>query len=77
VSYASEEAMQGAGNVDQAKEEQVRKLEALVGKYKVQMHTLETEIQELAKRPALNQGAGLQAMHDKLTNEKHTLQEMR
>jgi mitotic spindle assembly checkpoint protein MAD1 len=41
------------------------------------MRALETETQELAKRPALNQGAGLQAMRDELTNEKHALHEAR
>ena len=45
--------------------------------YKAHMRALETEIQELAKRPALNQGAGLQDLRDELTNEKHSLQETR
>ena len=49
----------------------------LVGEYKAHIHTLEAEIQELAKRPALEQGAGLQALRDELTNEKHALQEAR
>ncbi|KAH9023363.1 MAD-domain-containing protein, partial [Lactarius hengduanensis] len=77
ASYASEEAAQGTGHVDQAKEEHVRELEALVGEYKARMHALETEIQELAKRPALDQGTGLQALRDDLTNEKHALQQAR
>ncbi|KAI9452687.1 MAD-domain-containing protein [Lactarius psammicola] len=77
ASYASEEAAQGTGNVDQAKEQHVRELEALVDEYKTHMRALETEIQELAKRPALNQGAGLQALRDELANEKHALQEAR
>jgi hypothetical protein len=49
----------------------------LVSEYKVHIHTLETEIQELAKRPALNQGSGLQALRDELANEKLALQEAR
>ncbi|KAI9432343.1 mitotic checkpoint protein-domain-containing protein [Lactarius indigo] len=77
ASYASEEAAQGTGHIDQAKEQHVRELEALVGEYKAHMHALETEIQELAKRPALNQGTGLQALRDELANEKHALQEAR
>ncbi|KAH9021777.1 MAD-domain-containing protein [Lactarius pseudohatsudake] len=77
IGYASEEAAQGTGHVDQAKEEHVRELEALVDEYKVRTRALETEIQELAKRPALNQGTGLQALRDDLTNEKHALQEAR
>ncbi|KAH8996032.1 MAD-domain-containing protein [Lactarius akahatsu] len=77
ASYASEEAAQGTGHVDQAKGEHVRELEALVGEYKARTRALETEIQELAKRPALNQGTGLQALRDDLTNEKHALQEAR
>ncbi|KAH9021960.1 MAD-domain-containing protein [Lactarius pseudohatsudake] len=77
ASYASEEAAQGTGHVDQAKEEHVRELEALVGEYKARTRALETEIQELAKRPALDQGTGLQALRDDLTNEKHALQEAR
>ncbi|KAI9432361.1 spindle assembly checkpoint component Mad1 [Lactarius indigo] len=77
ASYASEEAAQGTGHIDQAKEQHVRELEALVGEYKARMHALETEIQELAKRPALNQGTGLQALRDELANEKRALQEAR
>ncbi|KAH8995991.1 MAD-domain-containing protein [Lactarius akahatsu] len=77
ASYASEEAAQGTGHVDQAKEQHVRELEALVDEYKVRTRALETEIQELAKRPAFNQGTGLQALRDDLTNEKHALQEAR
>ncbi|KAH9031164.1 MAD-domain-containing protein [Lactarius hengduanensis] len=77
ASYASEEAAQGTGHVDQAKEEHVRELDALVGEYKARMHALETEIQELAKRPALDQGTGLQALRDDLTNETHALQDAR
>ncbi|KAH9165006.1 MAD-domain-containing protein [Lactarius sanguifluus] len=75
--YASEEAAQGTGHVDQAKEQHVRELEALVDEYKVRTRALETEIQELAKRPALSQGTGLQALRDDLANEKHALQEAR
>lgn len=48
-----------------------------MGEYKAHIRTLEAEIQELAKRPALEQGAGLQALRDELTNEKHALQEAR
>ncbi|KAH9165311.1 MAD-domain-containing protein [Lactarius sanguifluus] len=77
ASYASEEAAQGTGHVDQAKEQHVRELEALVDEYKVRTRALETEIQELAKRPVPNQGTGLQALRDDLTNEKHALQEAR
>ena len=48
-----------------------------MGDYKAHIRTLEAEIQELAKRPALEQGASLQALRDELSNEKHALQEAR
>ena len=63
--------------MDQAREQHVKELEALVGEYKAHIHTLEAEIQELAKRPALNQGSGLQALRDELADEKLALQEAR
>jgi mitotic spindle assembly checkpoint protein MAD1 len=49
----------------------------LVSEYKVHIRTLETEIQELAKRPVLEHGSGLQALRDELSNEKLALQEAR
>jgi hypothetical protein len=77
TSYASEEAVQGPGYIDQAKEQHIEELESLVGEYKVRLRALETEVQELAKRPVLDQGSGLQALREELANEKHTLQEAR
>jgi predicted RNase H-like nuclease (RuvC/YqgF family) len=75
TSYASEEAVQGTGHVDQAKEQHIKELESLVSEYKSHIRALETEIQELAKRPVLDQGSGLQALREELANEKHALQE--
>ncbi|KAI9432339.1 hypothetical protein H4582DRAFT_2061858 [Lactarius indigo] len=63
--YTSEEVAQGTGHVDQAKGKHVGVLEALMSEYKACMHALEAA------------HAGLQALHDYLTNEKHTLQEAR
>ena len=77
TSYASEEAVQGTGHVDQAKEQHIKELESLVGECKMHIRALETEIQELAKRPVLDQGSGLQGLREELANEKHTLQEAR
>jgi hypothetical protein len=48
-----------------------------VTEYKAHIRALETEIQELAKRPVLGHGSGLQALRDELSNEKHALQEAR
>jgi hypothetical protein len=63
--------------MDLAREQHTNELESLVGEYKAQIGALETEIQELAKRPALSQGSGLQALREELANEKHALQEAR
>ena len=46
-----------------------------MSEYKAHTHSLDTEVQELAKRPVLYQGSGLQAWREKLVNEKHALQE--
>ena len=48
-----------------------------MNEHKTHIRTLETEIQELAKRPVLDQGSGLQALRDELSNEKNALQEAR
>ena len=48
-----------------------------MSEYKANMRALETEIRELAKRPVLDHGSGLQALRDELSNEKHALQEAR
>ncbi|KAH9957583.1 hypothetical protein BC827DRAFT_1224448 [Russula dissimulans] len=77
ASYVSEEATQGSGHVDQAKEQHTKDLEALVSEYKAHIRTLETQVQELSKRPALEHSSGLQALRDELANEKHALQEAR
>jgi mitotic spindle assembly checkpoint protein MAD1 len=73
TSYASKEAVQGPSHVDQAKEQHIKELESLVSEYKSHIRALETEIQELAKRPVLDQGSSLQALREELANEKHTL----
>jgi hypothetical protein len=41
------------------------------------MHSLETEVQELEKRPAVKEGSGLLALREELVNEKQELQEAR
>jgi hypothetical protein len=63
--------------VDLAREQHIDELENLVGEYKAHIRVLETDIQELAKRPALIQGSGLQALREDLANEKQALQEAR
>ena len=77
TSYASEEAVQGTGHVDQAKEQHIKELESLVSEYKAHIRAFEMEIQELARRPVLDQGSGLQDLREELANEKHALQEAR
>ena len=63
--------------MDLAREQHINELENLVSEYKAQISVLETDIQELAKRPALSQGSGLQALREELVNEKQALQEAR
>src|SRR5258708_7319809 len=63
--------------MDQAKEQHIKDLEALVSEYKSHVLALGTEIQELAKRPALDHVSGLQALRDELSNEKTALREAR
>jgi hypothetical protein len=48
-----------------------------VNQCKAHIRALETEVQELAKRPVLDQGSGLQALRDELSNEKNALHEAR
>jgi hypothetical protein len=48
-----------------------------VNECKAHIRALEAEIQELAKRPVLDQGSGLQALRDELSKEKNALQEAR
>ena len=48
-----------------------------MSEYKAHIRALETEIQELAKRPVLEHGSGLQALRDELANERLALQEAR
>ncbi len=69
--------MPGSGYIDQAKEQHIKELESQVSEYKAHIHSLDTEIQELAKRPMLDQGLGLQVLREELTNEKHMVQEAR
>jgi len=61
--------------MDIAREQHINERENLVGGYKAQINALETDIQELAKRPTLSQRSGLQALHEELANEKQALQE--
>ena len=49
----------------------------MLSEYKAHIRALETQVEELAKRPALEHGSGLQALRDELANEKHALQEAR
>jgi len=74
---ASEEALQGSSYIDEAKEQHIKELESLVSKYKADIRSLDMEVQELAKRPVLDQGSGLQVLREELTNEKHSVQEAR
>ena len=69
--------MQGPAHIDQAKEQYIKELESLVSEYKAHISALETEVQELAKWPMLDQGLGLQVLREELTNEKHVVQEAR
>jgi len=46
-----------------------------VSECKAHMHSLDTEVQGLAKRPVLDQGSGLRALREELANEKDALQE--
>jgi hypothetical protein len=57
----SKKPVQGSGYIDQAKEQHIKELESLVSKYKAHICPLDMEVQELAKRPMLDQGSGLQA----------------
>jgi mitotic spindle assembly checkpoint protein MAD1 len=61
TSYASEEAVQSSSYIDEAKEQHIKELESLVSKYKAHIRSLDMEVQELAKRPMLDKGSGLQA----------------
>ena len=69
--------MQVPGHIDQAKEQHIKELESLVSEYRAHIRALKTEVQELAKRPMLDQGLGLQVLREELTNEKHVVQEAR
>jgi len=76
TSYASEEAVQGPGYIDQAKEQHIKELESLVSKYKAHIaHS--TRSPRACKWPVLDQGSGLglQAFREELASEKHALQE--
>ena len=53
--------MQGAGYIDQAKEWHIKELESEMSRYEVHIRSLNTEVQELATHPMLDQGSGLQA----------------
>jgi len=48
-----------------------------VNEYKTHIRSLETEIQELAKRPVLDPSSGLEALRDELSSVKNALQEAR
>ena len=69
--------MQGPGHIDQAKEQYIKEVESLVSEYNAHIRALKTGVQELAKRPMLDQGLGLQVLCEELTNEKHAVQEAR
>jgi mitotic spindle assembly checkpoint protein MAD1 len=71
MSYTSEEAVRGPGYIDQAKEQHIKELESLASEYKAHICSLDTEVQELAKQPMLDQGSGLQVLRKELTNEKY------
>ncbi len=70
MSYASEQAKQDQGYIKQAKEQHIK-----LSEYKAHIRALETEVQELAKRPVFDQGSGLQDLREELANEKHAVQE--
>ena len=48
-----------------------------MSEYKAHTRALETEVEELAKRPVLDHGSGLQALREELANEKHAVKEAR
>jgi hypothetical protein len=55
--------------VDPVKERHIKDLEGLVNKHKVHMRSVETEVQQLAKRPAVDEGSVLQVLREELVNE--------
>jgi hypothetical protein len=67
--------VQDPGYIDEAKERHIEELESLVSEYKAHIHSLDTEVQELAKRPVLDQDPGLQGLREELADERHALQE--
>jgi mitotic spindle assembly checkpoint protein MAD1 len=69
--------VQGPGYINQAKEQHIKELESLVSEYKAHIRALKMGVQELARRPMLDQGLGLQVLREELTNEKHAAQEAR
>jgi len=77
TSYASQEAVQGPGHIDHAKEQHIKELESIMTEYKAHIRSLETEVQELPNRPVLDQGSDLKALCEELANERHAAQEAR
>ena len=65
-----EETVQGGeGYVDPVKERHIKDLEGLVNEHRMHMRSVETEVQQLVKRPALDEGSGLQVLREELVNE--------
>jgi hypothetical protein len=62
VSYASEQAKQGPCYISQAKEQHIK-----LSEYTAHIRALETE---LAKRPVLEQGSGMQYLREELAIER-------
>lgn len=62
MSYASEQAKQGPCYISQAKEQHIK-----LSEYTAHIRALETE---LAKRPVLEQGSGMQYLREELAIER-------
>ncbi|TFY54359.1 hypothetical protein EVG20_g9734 [Dentipellis fragilis] len=75
ASYASEDAANGTGNVDQAKEQQIKDLEALLEDYKLTTSALESEVEALSARPSAPQGPQYHDLKEHLEKEQQAVRD--
>ncbi|KAA1476387.1 hypothetical protein DENSPDRAFT_867280 [Dentipellis sp. KUC8613] len=75
ASYASEDAANGTANVDQAKEQQIKDLEALLEDYKLTTSALENEVEALSERPSAPQGPQYHDLKDQLEKEQQAVRD--